>query len=119
MAFKALLNKKETGSKGKTLIYGDKLQMADYLRPNMVLNVEEQRQIFQIRSRVNPLPANKGEVSLCPTDCGNVLDNNHILNCLVLNSEKQYNLNSLINGNLNDMKNILRIWNTNMKKIEQ
>ena len=93
--------------------------MADYLHPNMVLNVEEQRQIFQIRSRVNPLPANKGEVSLCPTDCGNVLDNNHILNCFVLNSEKQYKLDSLINGNLNDMKNILRIWNANMKKIEQ
>ena len=60
MAFKALLNKKATGR--KTLRYGDKLQMADYLCPN---SVEEQMQFFQIRRRVNSLPANKGEVSHC------------------------------------------------------
>ena len=119
LAFQSLLNRKDNGSKGRSLRYGESLQMADYLCPNMVLSVEEQRQIFQIRSRVNPLPANKGEVSLCPTGCKSILENNHILSCTILNPKEQYNLDSLINGNLNDMKKLLRIWNSNIEKIEE
>ena len=33
--------------------------MADYLSPNAVISEEEQRQLFQIISRVNPLNSNK------------------------------------------------------------
>ena len=118
-AFEALINKKDKGSKGRSLRYGEKLQMADYLCPNGVLSVAEQRQLFQIRSRVNPLPANKGETSLCPTGCGNLLDNEHILNCGILNPEEQSNIDSFINGNIHEMKNFLQKWNRNVKNIEE
>ena len=46
IAYTALLSKKDNGSKGRSLKYGDSLQMADYLCPNTVISVEEQRQIF-------------------------------------------------------------------------
>ena len=118
-AYSALINKKENGSKGRSLKYGDKLQMAEYLCPNLVLSVEEQRQIFEIRSRVNPLPTNKGEVSLCVPGCESLLENDHILNCLVLNQEEQNDLDGLINGDLKNMKKLLRTWNINMQKIEE
>ena len=49
MAFKALLHKKETGR--KTLRYGGKLKMADYLCPNMVLSVKEQKAIFSYKKQ--------------------------------------------------------------------
>ena len=93
--------------------------MAEYLCPNLVLSVEEQRQIFQIRSRVNPLPSNKGEVSFCIPGCESILENDHILSCLVLNQEEQNNPDGLIDGNLKSMKKLLRIWNINMKKIAE
>ena len=93
--------------------------MADYLCPNSLLSVEEQMQLFQIRSRVNPLPAKRGETRICLAGCGNLLDNEHILNSLILNPEEQYNTNILINGNLHEMKKLVQKWNTNLKNIEQ
>ena len=50
VAFLELVKKKESGSKGSSLKYGKKLQMADYLAPNNQLSVAEQIQIFHIRS---------------------------------------------------------------------
>ena len=61
LAFKELIKKKEKGSKGSTLKYGQRLSIADYLCPTDKLSVEDQRHIFQIRSQINPLPSNKGE----------------------------------------------------------
>ena len=113
------MNKKEKGSKGLSLKYEEKLQMANYLCPNGVLSVAEQRRLFETRSRVNPLPANKGETSLCPTGCGHLLDNEHILNCWILNPEEQYSIDSLINGNIHEMKKFLQKWNRNVKNIEE
>ena len=84
-----------------------------------MLNVEEQRQIFQIRSRVNPLPTNKGEINLCVPGCESILKNDHILECLVLNTEEQNNIDGLINGDLMNMKKLLTKWNINLQKIEE
>ena len=36
--------------------------MADYLLPNIILKLEEQGNIFKIRSRTNILPSNWGEI---------------------------------------------------------
>ena len=44
-AFSDLINKKENGSKGWSLKYGDKLQMSNYLCQYLVLSVEEHRKI--------------------------------------------------------------------------
>ena len=59
-AFLDLKRKQENGSKGQTLRYGKSLAMADYLCPSNQLSVQDQRDLFQIRSRTNPLPANRG-----------------------------------------------------------
>ena len=64
-AFYYLLQKKKAGSKGQNLQYTDKLEMAIYLCPNNYLFVENQRQIFKIRSRLNLLPSNRGFVQHC------------------------------------------------------
>ena len=60
-AFKALIHKRDNGKKGKNIQYGGQLEMADYLCPNSQLTVEDQKEIFQIRSMTNPLPSNQGD----------------------------------------------------------
>ena len=92
--------------------------MADYLCPNNQLSVEDQRILFRIRGRTNPLQANRGNPLLCRTGCGKILENSHILSCEILNPEIKSDLNSLINGSLKDIEKYLNQWKENMKKIE-
>ena len=92
--------------------------MADYLLSNNQLSVEGQQEIFSIRCQINPLPCNLGEVRLCETGCGNTLTNSHILECLVLNEGKIYYYDKLENGTLEEMKEMLIIWNRNIVKRE-
>ena len=51
-AFAALI----FGEKGKYIKYASSLEMADFLCPNSQLNVQDQKDNFQIRSIMNPLP---------------------------------------------------------------
>ena len=94
--------------------------MANYLCPNNYLSVENQRQIFEIRSRSNPLPSNRGVIQHCNTGCGEIMNNSHVFQCDVLNQDKQqdYNIEMLTNGSLEEMKSALNIWNENMNKLE-
>ena len=55
---------------------------------------------------------------LCTTGCGEFFENSHVLNCEVLNQESKFDLNSLINGSLNEMRICLKQWKENMKNIE-
>ena len=119
IAYSELIQKKENGSKGSTLKYGPKLQLADYLCPNNQLSVDDQVQIFQIRSQINPLPGNKGEREPCVTGCGELMSNFHIFQCEVLNTEEHTNIENLINGDIYEMKKTLNRWNQNLKKIEE
>ena len=93
--------------------------MADYLCPNNQLSVEDQRIVFQIRSRTNPIQANIGKTQLCPTGCGNFLENPNILSCEILNPESKFDMNNLLNGSLNEIRISLIQWKENMKKIER
>ena len=117
-AFKALIQKRDSGKKGKNIQYGGQLEMADYLCPNSQLTVEDQKEIFQIRSMTNPLPSNRGDPKLCSTGCGFMMENLHIYLCPVLNPEHKGDLNKIINGTLHEMKEALSQWRENMKKIE-
>ena len=120
LAFKCLIQKKEKGKKGNILKYKNQLQMADYLCPNNFLDIDDQRLLFQIRSETNQLPANKGNPGPCPLDCGSLLLNNpHILQCSVMNTDEKYSYEGLVNGNLVQMKENLVIWRENMEKIEE
>ena len=117
-AFNYLIQKQETGSKGRNLLYSKKLEMANYLCPNNNLSVENQRQIFQIRSRSNPLLANRGIIQHCSTGCGKLMDNIHILECVVLNQTLDNNIEMLTNGSFEEMQSALKKWNDNLKKLE-
>ena len=92
--------------------------MSEYLLPNSHLSVKDQQQIFRIRSQINPIPANKGGVSLCETGCGELLTNSHIIECLKLNNGNAHKYDTLINGNIIQMKEMLQIWNSNNVKRE-
>ena len=115
-AFTALKSKQVNGSKGRTLRYGKTLEMADYLCPNSHLSVQDQRDIFQIRSRTNPLPANRGNPQLCA--CGEEQDNNHIMQCEITNPGRKIDLDNLINGSLTDMKTNLLQWRESINNLE-
>ena len=93
--------------------------MADYLCPNTHLSVEEQRQIFQIRSKINPLLSNRGVTVFCVTGCGEILDNSHILQCKVLSPREQRSIEDLINGDIITMKRTLFEWNRRITKLEE
>ena len=92
--------------------------MAEYICPNDQLSVEDQRIVFQIRSRTNPIPANRGNPQLCSTGCGEYFENSHILSCEVLNQEDKFDINSLVNGSLNEMRICLKQWKENIENIE-
>ena len=81
--------------------------------------MDEQRQIFQIRSQINPLPSNKGMVVPCPTGCGETMNNSLIFQCVVMNPEEQTSIEKLINGDIYEMKNTIIRWNQNIMKIEE
>ena len=87
--------------------------MADSLRPNDQLSVADQRQMFQIRIQSSPLPSNRGDTS----NCGEILENFHILICNVLSLEEESSIKDLMNGDINTMKNLLLKWNQSMKKL--
>ena len=84
------------------------------LCPNNLLSVDDQIQIFQIRSQINPLPSNKGMVVPCPTGCGESMNNSHIFQCVVLNPEKHTSIKKLINGDIYEMKKTRIRWNQNI-----
>ena len=47
--------------------FGDQLRMADYRQPNQILSLEDQGDVFTIRTEVNPIPANHGNLGSCST----------------------------------------------------
>jgi hypothetical protein len=118
LAFTNLIAKQQNGKKGRALIYEDKLKMADYLSPNDILNLEDQIEIFQVRSETNSIPANIGNPGPCPMSCGEILQNPHILTCKNI-EETSESYEMLINGNLNEMKKALIAWRRNLTIIEQ
>ena len=119
LAWNNLREKQKRGNKRKYIEYADQLQMADYLHPNRILNLEDQILIFQIRSETNPLSSNHGEPGPCPMKCGNILENPHILMCRILNQEVQTEYILFLNGNLNQLKLNLAKWRRNVEKMEE
>ena len=88
-------------------------KIADYLLPKKFLELEDQREIFRIRSKTNRLPSNWGETVPCETACGQNLNNEHILSCSILNDpkSKDLELNMIYNGNVEEkIKSTSRIY---------
>ena len=116
VAFSELVAKQKPGTKGCEIKYGEKLEMADYLLPNKSIKLEEQREIFEIRARANRIPSNWGKQTLCETGCSEVLNNEHILRCFVLNENRITNIEYIYNGSVEEKLNTLNIFKRNMKR---
>ena len=74
--------------------------MADYLLPYIILKLEEQRDIFKISSRTNKLPSNWGEHTFCETGCLELLNNEHIIKCYILNQNENVDINYIYNRSI-------------------
>ena len=77
IAFRDLINKKNNGQKGKNLRY-EYLQTTDYLMPECSLNLED-------KIEMNSNPYNFGNKENCELGCLIPKDNEHYLNCNILN----------------------------------
>ena len=120
-AFSYLLKKHHTGSKGKQICY-EELRMRDYLLPNNIITLEDQRYIFSLRCRMNNISSNfTNEHVLCETDCGEILNNEHIYNCEVLNKGIKPDIiyNKKYNGFLKDKVKVLKHMERNILHREQ
>ena len=93
-------------------------KIADYLLPKKFLELEDQREIFRIRSKTNRLPSNWGETVPCETACGQNLNNEHILSCKILNDQKSKDLelNMIYNGNVEEKIKVLHKFRNIMAK---
>ena len=120
--FKSITKKKaeQTAqhSIGSQIMYGEALEMTDYLiSPNNLLSIEEQREIFQNQSQINTLPANAGDPQPCPTGCGRILDNPHIVQYPEINPHFVGNYDLILNGTLHKKENMLKNFKDSFKKI--
>ena len=95
------------------------LKMEDYLLPEANIFIQDQREIFAIRCRTNPLGANRGLTEYCETKCGAILNNAHIFCCPELNTrEEKFDFETILNGCTIEKKQMLEVWRENMKKRE-
>ena len=108
-------------SKGKGIEYNNSVNMQHYLRPNSILTLEDQRELFAYRTRMNNLkynfPGNK-EAEYC--QCGEQMTNTQLLSCRILNDDLQHNYKyeDILNGNIVQQSEILKILRKNMKKFK-
>ena len=71
------------------------MKLQDYLNPCSNLKLEEQRNIFSLRSRMNELKTNFSrnhniKSKYCLNECGKELDNEHMTWCHEMNTETEY-----------------------------
>ena len=100
------------------------MTLQDYLRPNQILTLPEQRALLRYRVRSNPLQYNtpgSGETQYCV--CLEVLKNEHLYSCQILNSdqnrsEEMPRYDAIFNGTLQQQKQIIDILIKNMEKIQ-
>ena len=118
MAFNYL--KQNIKIKGSEINYGEYLTCQQYLLPNNILSIDDQREIFAYRTRMNNLKYNfsnnsESQYCLCKHQ---ILTNQHLFNCEYLNNEKsKINLeyDRIFNGTLMEQKAILNIIRKNMR----
>jgi hypothetical protein len=104
IAFQYLLSRIK--SKGQEIKYGQKLECQGYLLPNNILTLQDQRDIFSYRSRMNKLEYNyKGNNIEEKCYCGKDMTNIHLYECQVLNnSERKVQYSKIFDGRLCELK---------------
>ena len=93
--------------------------MAEYLLPQSNISLEDQREMFSIRCRMNNLGANRGIEEYCETQCGQILNNSHIFECTIQNQNNEsFDIKKILNGYLSEKKEMVNIWKHNMQRRE-
>ena len=108
-------------SKGQEIVYGAKLECQGYLLPNKILTLEEQRDVFSYRSRMNNLKYNfKGNKIEEKCQCGEDMTNSHVYVCHALNnSKRKVQYSKIFDGRLYELKYVITILRKNLKKHER
>ena len=108
-AFEYLLDKQKKGKKGKLISY-KQIEMADYLLPECTISVKNKTDLFAFRCEMNQIPNNFGKEELCEQSCQELMNNEHLLNCVHLNEGKhnQLQLEQLRNGDISDKIDVLK-----------
>ena len=121
LAFQYLKNK--INSKGKEINYGQHLTLQSYLKPNNILTLTEQRNLFKYRVRANSLNYNmagNGDIDLCK--CGDQITNRHLYDCRSFNgnsNDNSINYDKIFNGTLMEQKKIVNILTRNTEIFEK
>ena len=112
-ALEYLQNKR--GSKGKEIEFKI-LEMSEYLLPyHGKLNIEEKREIFELRNRMTNIPYNFGNKEE-PCVCGTMETMSHIYSCETLNEKKiRIDYDQIYIGNIENMKEIMKRMKTNLE----
>ena len=119
-AFEYLVRKKK-GTKGKEIEY-EELKMADYLLPNnIILSIENQRNIFAIRNMMVNIPANfssqQKATGVVKCICGQIENMKHIYSCNYLNSDSElHEYGKIFFGTLTEQKEIFERFQINLEK---
>ena len=98
--------------KGKHIKY-EELQVADYLLPDSKATMEEQFDIFALRTEMNDLPHNFGRSDKCKFGCNEDMTNAHIFKC---KNPENCELEKLQNGNVQEKIEALKIFQNYLKK---
>ena len=65
------------------------------------------------------MPANRGIVEYCKTNCGEIMNNCHIFQCTNLNKNNlEYNMEKILNGFNTEKRNYLKKWRENILKLD-
>ena len=117
LAYKYLMNRR--GSKGKEIEYKS-IQMSQYLQPNNVLEISEQKKIFEVRNKMTIIPANFSGSKENKCVCLQKENMEHIYHCRKLNAnDMEVKYENIYKGNVENMKFILNRFFENMRKREE
>ena len=112
---------KKKGKKGSE-IEVKSLKMSEYLLPNDVLTIEEQRNIFEIRNKMSNIPSNfKTEKdSTVKCICGEKESMKHIYICKqIKRTEQVIHYEEVHRDNLKHLKSIGKRFEENMREREK
>ena len=117
LAFTSLTQKQKGGTKGQKIDY-KYLQMADYLLPECEVSNKDKIELFHIRTEMNDLPFNYGNKIICDKGCNEVLDNQHFLDCPLVNSKKNEvnEYKKILNGSMDEKIITLRKFQEEQKQ---
>ena len=117
-AFESLILKKIGGTKGSKIHYNEgTLQMSHYLLAQSNISVTDKEEIFSYRCEMNDLPFNFGRKTNCELGCSIEMNNEHLLNCPILNQHNgKMEYNQILNGTNNQKISILRKLQENDKR---